>query len=195
MKTLKFAGLITSLAVLGGCTTTQFNANDPGIMERPPEMEVVDTPPVRTDGIPNWYIDLPKDTEETIYGSGTGISSDLQFSLDKALHQAKIILADKLSNTVSAEFKTYMADNSTAGNVVVEETQRVSKSGFKDIDISGYEVVEKEVSRDLDRFRAYILLSLARKLEEEIEQHKTTPVDPVSVKAMQDDARASMDNL
>ena len=205
MNNLKFAGLITSLAVLGGCQLTQEVAqDDPGIMVIPDAVEVVDTPPVPEvknnlpDGIPDWYINLPRDTEEKIYGSGAGLSSDLQFSMDKAMHQAKIVLGDKISTKVSAEIKTYMADNSSVGNgITVEETQRVSKSGFKDIDVSSYEIINKSVYQERNKFRAFILLSLdiLNKEERKAADHTTTPVDMNVIQKAQDEARESMNSL
>ncbi len=205
MNNLKFAGLITSLAVLGGCQLTQEVAqDDPGIMVVPDVVEVVDTPPVPEvknnlpDNIPDWNINLPRDTEEKIYGSGAGLSSDLQFSMDKAMHQAKIVLGDKISTKVSAEIKTYMADNSSVGNgITVEETQRVSKSGFKDIDVSSYEIINKSVYQERNKFRAFILLSLdiLNKEERKAADHTTTPVDMNVIQKAQDEARESMNSL
>lgn len=205
MNNLKFAGLVASLAVLGGCQLTQEVAqDDPGIMVIPDVVEVVDTPPkpeVKNnlpDNIPDWYINLPRDTEEKIYGSGAGLSSDLQFSMDKAMHQAKIVLGDKISTKVSAEIKTYMADNSSVGNgITVEETQRVSKSGFKDIDVSSYEIINKSVYQERNKFRAFILLSLdiLNKEERKAADHTTTPVDMNVIQKAQDEARESMNSL
>ena len=202
MNNLKFAGLVASLAVLGGCQLTQEVAHDdPGIMVVPDAIEVTDKPPVETnlpDNIPDWYINLPRDTEEKIYGSGAGLSSDLQFSMDKAMHQAKIVLGDKISTKVSAEIKTYMADNSSVGNgITVEETQRVSKSGFKDIDVSSYEIINKSVYQERNKFRAFILLSLdiLNKEERKAADHTTTPVDMNVIQKAQDEARESMNSL
>ena len=205
MNNLKFAGLITSLAVLGGCQLTQEVAqDDPGIMVVPDVVEVVDTPPVPEvknnlpDNIPDWYINLPRDTEEKIYGSGAGLSSDLQFSMDKAMHQAKIVLGDKISTKVSAEIKTYMADNSSVGNgITVEETQRVSKSGFKDIDVSSYEIINKTVYQERNKFRSFILLSLdiLNKEERKAADHVTSPVTVDVIQKAQDEARESMNSL
>tara|TARA_B100000424_G_scaffold215830_1_gene173802 strand:+ start:678 stop:1295 length:618 start_codon:yes stop_codon:yes gene_type:complete len=205
MNNLKLAGLVASLAVLGGCQLTQEVAqDDPGIMVIPDAVEVVDTPPTPEvksnlpDNIPDWYINLPRDTEEKIYGSGAGLSSDLQFSMDKAMHQAKIVLGDKISTKVSAEIKTYMADNSSVGNgITVEETQRVSKSGFKDIDVSAYEIINKTVYQERNKFRSFILLSLdiLNKEERKAANHVTKPVDVTVIQKAQDEARESMNSL
>ena len=55
----------------------------------------------KAESIPKWYVNTPEDEDGLIFGSGTGLSSDLQFSMDKAMHQAKVVLGDKISNTVS----------------------------------------------------------------------------------------------
>jgi len=196
MNNLKFAGLITSLAVLAGCSSIQQNEKaDVEIIDL--NQEVVDTPPVvaRQDNIPDWYLNLPEDTEQAIFGSGTGLSSDLQFSIDKALHQAKIVLGDKLSNTVSSQIKTYMTDNTSMGTLVVEETQRVSKSGFKNIDISKYKVINKDVVREADRYRAFILLTIDPAGREIDTKDVVQPVDIQVIESAQQSARQSMDNL
>lgn len=201
MNKLKFAGLITSLAVLGGCSNfnQQPDPNDEGIMVVPDKIELSDAPPTvqLPDDIPEWYINLPRDSEEKIYGSGAGLSSDLQFSIDKAMHQAKIVLGDKISSNVSAEIKTYMADNSSIGQgVTVEETQRVSKSGFRNIDVSSYEIINKYVYRERNKFRSFILLSLdITNKDDRVNTDITTPVDIDAINRAQDKARETLNNL
>ena len=195
MNNLKFAGLVVSLAVLGGCSSTQINENDPGIMKQ--EVALPDDPGALTGiNLPKWFIDTPKDNTNKIYGVGSGLSSDLQFSLDKALHQAKVVVGDKLSNSVSSEIKSYTADNSSIGNATtVEETQRVSKSGFKDVDVSEYEIENRAVYREDNKFRSYIMISINPSSREK--DHQTTPIviNQVEVDKARDNARESLDNL
>lgn len=198
MNKIMMAGLVSSLAVMGGCSSINTQESDVPLMVEPDMKEVVDRPPL-PDNIPTWYIDLPKDNDEIIHGSGSGVSSDLQFALDKAMHQAKIVLADKMSNTVSAELQTYVADDSSIGNgMTVEETQRISKSGFKNVDVSGYEVINKAIYKEADKFRTYVLLLLKRKLEEELaqsEKHIVTPVDMEKIEATRTNARQALSDL
>ena len=197
MNPLKFAGLAISLAFLGGCSSIQQNENAGVEIMEVNQEEVVDTPPVvvREDNIPDWYLNLPEDTDQAIFGSGTGLSSDLQFSIDKALHQAKIVLGDKLSNTVSSEIKTYMTDNTAMGTLVVEETQRVSKSGFKNVDISKYKVLNKDVVKEMDRYRSFILLTINPADRKVATEDSIQPVDIQIIESAQQSARQSMENL
>ena len=157
-KTLVAITAISMLG-LGGCSSGPFGKGSS--TSKLTSLNAIDKDGQREDMIPNWYINVPSDGEEKIYGSGSGLSSDLQFSIDKAVHQAKVVLGDKISNEVSAELKTYMSDNSQIGNgVTVEETQKVSKSGFKNVDISKYDITNKEVYKEDDKFRTYILLEI-----------------------------------
>lgn len=197
MSNLKIAGVVLSLAVLAGCSS------NPTMDQEPPEIVNATAEP-KTDmsnlpeNVPDWYINLPRDTEGRIYASGAGLSSDLQFSMDKAMHQAKIFLGDKINSTVSAEIKTYMTDNSTIGNgVTIEETQRISKSGFKNIDVSEYQIINKSIYRERNKFRSYVLLVLdvTNKDDRKQPDNITTPVDIESIRNAQDNARESMDNL
>lgn len=153
------AVLAISMLGLGACSSSPFSGK--GEKTSLSNIGTIDKDGQRSDLIPNWYINVPKDGEEKIYGSGSGLSSDLQFSIDKAIHQAKVVLGDKISNEVSAELKTYMSDNSQIGSgITVEETQKISKSGFKNVDISQYDITNKEVYKEDDKFRTYILLEI-----------------------------------
>ena len=207
---LKLAGLVTSLAFLAGCSSNPLNKEELAkeiavpLMEQPEDIVVLDKPPKPEvvqeipDDIPDWFINLPRDTDNVIYGSGAGISADLQFSMDKAMHQAKIVLGDKIKTNVSTEIKTFTADNSSiGGGSTVRETQRVSKSGYKNIDVSLYEVLNKSIYRERNKFRSFILLSLdISDRDDRIQNdHVTTTVDIQAIQRVQEEARSSMNDL
>ena len=54
--------------------------------------------------VPKWFFDYPKDSEEAVYAVATGQSDDMQFAIDKAMHDAKVSIADKLQNYVNGDF-------------------------------------------------------------------------------------------
>ena len=155
--------LVGAMALLGGCSSMSFNDKDPEIMERP--LEVIDKPPeavtIGKAEVPSWFLDMPEDTESRIYSVGTGISDDLQFSIDKAVHDAKINLADKMASKSSAEIKAFISDNGKGGQgQTTRKIQKVSKSGFKNIDVSRYTIEERSVVQDRRYFRTYVQLSI-----------------------------------
>jgi len=162
MKKLLLA--LGAVGLVTGCSSTPTD-DHVGIMERPPE--IIDKPPEQTvdigrnKSVPVWFLELPEDTEERIYAVGTGLSDDMQFSFDKALHEAKVNLADKISAKSSAELKSFISDNgrgSTSGTT--RKHIKVSKSGFKNIDVSKYKVEQRAVSEDRRYFRTYVQLSI-----------------------------------
>ena len=155
-----------AVGLLAGCSSSPVNENDVGVMERPPE--VIDRPPEQSfvdigtnKSVPNWFLVLPVDSEDRIYAVGTGLSDDMQFAFDKALHEAKVNLADKLSAKSSAELKSYISDNgrgSTSGTT--RKHVKVSKSGFKNIDVSKYRIEQRAVLEDRRYFRTYVQVSI-----------------------------------
>lgn len=143
--------LVAALVGLAGCSANPFK----------PDTAVIKA----SDGsntVPTWYLETPQDTETEIFAVASGLSDDMQFSLDKALHEAKINLGDKLGTTVSAQTKKYIRDNAAGGlGNTVQETEKVSRSGYKDVNVSNYIVTEKLILQEGSRFRTYVMLKLA----------------------------------
>jgi hypothetical protein len=139
------------------------------------------------DEFPSWYLEVHEDNDGVVYGVGTGLSDDMQFALDKAMHEAKIVIADKLSAKSSYELKRFISDNGSNGNTTtIQKSQKISKSSFKDIDVSQYKVVKKEIMKEDNAYRSYVLLKLSA----------TNRVTPVIITAEDDAAaQAAMDSL
>ena len=94
--------VISILAMmLGACSSGPFNKNiNKGID--------VDTVKLRGGSeVPEWFFDYPKD-DEWVYGVATGHSEDMQFAIDKGIHDAKVMVADKLQNYINGDFKRYI---------------------------------------------------------------------------------------
>ena len=106
-------------------------------------------------GVPTWYVEPQQDTDVSVYGTGTGSAIDLQFAIDKAMHQAKVNLGDKLSTIVSAEMKGYTNDTSS-------EMTKISKTGFRNVDVSKYRVAKQKVAKEGEMYRVYVMLKLNR---------------------------------
>ena len=147
----------------------------------------------KAESIPKWYVNSPEDEDGLIFGSGTGLSSDLQFSMDKAMHQAKVVLGDKISNTVSMEMNSFTADDSSTGlaGVAIEETQKVSESGYSKVDVSEYDVVDKAVTMEGMSFRTYVLL----KVDPKGRKNQNPVVDQAAVSKVKDKARVTLEKL
>ena len=87
-----------SMIALSGCQTTQDSAM-PGTTE---QVNVTyeykrDRVQEQIDNIPDWFKKQPDD-ETNIFSSGTAVTPDLQFSIDAAVLNAKVILADRINS-------------------------------------------------------------------------------------------------
>lgn len=120
-------------------------------------------PPIKVGGmdVPSWFLSVPEDTQDNIYAVGTGHSDDMQFSIDKAMHEAKVGLADKIAARSSAEVKTYVTDNGKGGqSLSTRRSTKLAKSGFKNIDVSDYVVQHRMVIMDGMFYRTFIQMSI-----------------------------------
>ena len=120
-------------------------------------------PPIKVGGmdVPSWFLSVPEDTQDNIYAVGTGHSDDMQFSIDKAMHEAKVGLADKIAARSSAEVKTYVTDNGKGGqSLSTRKSTKLAKSGFTNIDVSDYVVQHRMVIMDGMFYRTFIQMSI-----------------------------------
>lgn len=151
MKTYIVMGVAVATLLMAGCSSNPFKSDVTQIKDSK----------LGTDTVPTWFIEPQKDTELTMFAAATGLADDLQFSVDKATHVAKVILADKLAASASASIKRYIGDNGTGGlSSTVQKTEKASKSGFKDINVSSYKIIKRSVSKEGKMYRTYVLLEL-----------------------------------
>jgi uncharacterized protein YcfL len=148
MKQVLIAVGIATL--LAGCSSNPFS-----------EKTTVNIEKGEVNVVPKWFVTPPDDSEDRLYAVGTALSNDMQFSMDKALHSAKITLGDKMVSKASAETRAFVEDNSKKGlSLTTRQTTKVSKSGFKKVDVSKYVIEKKEVTLEDKNFRTYLLMSL-----------------------------------
>ncbi len=108
---------------------------------------------------PKWYQKHPLDEDGKIYAVATGLSEDMQLSVDKAMHDAKVELADKMYHKINADFKRFITDsgNVTSGNTV-QETTKISQNVIEQVMVSGYRVINKQILNVNGQFRTFVLL-------------------------------------
>lgn len=107
---------------------------------------------------PEWYVSVPKE-DSAIYASATEVSTDLQFSVDKALMAAKRDIAFKLSNDFNQKFKEYASEaNYTEGDKLSKETERLTVINSTQVNLVGVQRVRTEIIREGNRYRAFVLV-------------------------------------
>lgn len=110
--------------------------------------------------VPKWFFDYPKDTDENVYAVATGQSDDMQFAIDKAMHDAKVTVADKLQNYINGDFKRIITDSGSVinGNTS-QKTTKITQSIIDELPMGGYVVENKIVLNESNGYRAFVLIT------------------------------------
>lgn len=108
---------------------------------------------------PKWFQKYPLDNDDTIYAVATGVAEDMQLSVDKALHDAKLELADKMYHKINADFKRFITDsgNVNSGNTV-QETTKISQNVIERVMVNKYQIINKQILNVGGQFRTFVLL-------------------------------------
>ena len=149
-----------SLIALSACQTTQDSAV-PGTSEA---VNVTyeykrDRVKEQLDNIPDWFKKQP-DESENIFSAGTAVTPDMQFSIDAAVLNAKVILADRINSRLRSQTKQFKAKvgSGDLDASVMSELERAVKNIIADTDVSGYHLKEVEVFPHGTQYRAFVLL-------------------------------------
>lgn len=111
------------------------------------------------DDAPDWYLSPPPDEEAAIYASGTAVSSDLQFAIDRAVLGAKRTLADRVNSKVSAKMKEFLAESGVAEDPqTLADSQSTTINLITEVNLSGYGVKDRKVLAQGGGYRAYALV-------------------------------------
>ena len=113
--------------------------------------------------VPDWFFDYPKD-KNWVYGVATGQSEDMQFAIDKGIHSAKVMIADKLQNYINGDMKSYIEDfGSVVNGATVQNTQKLSQAVIDELDMGSYIIVNKVVVNEGPHYRSFILMKFDRR--------------------------------
>jgi|TARA_R110000803_G_scaffold19212_3_gene50558 hypothetical protein len=156
-NSIKLVG-IASLLALGACQSNQ----------TPPDLSRAqlvsyeykrDNVVSQVSTIPSWFVEIPND-DASIYSAGTSTTPDMQFSIDAAVLNAKVILADRINSRLRAQIKQFRAKVGS-GDFDVSMTSEL-ESAVKNItantDVSGYHIAKMSVVPAGVQYRAFVLL-------------------------------------
>jgi hypothetical protein len=113
----------------------------------------------QVDNIPGWFKSQPEDTTK-IYSAGTAVTPDLQFAVDIAVLNAKVILADRINSRLRAQAKQFKAKvgSGDLDASIISEFERAVKNIIADTDVSGYHLAKTAIYPHGTQYRAFVLL-------------------------------------
>ena len=160
MKRLLIAGAVA--AMITGCSSTAVRKDEPIASPTPPVTKdqtmaaagKVEAP--MTIDVPNWYIKAPASTDEYMFITGTGVSTDLSMSRAKAMLDAQYQLADKLNGAIDAVMRQNKKDS--GGTVTNDYTSKVIKKTIIETLITGHHLEDSRVQAENRGYRTFVLV-------------------------------------
>ena len=101
----------------------------------------------------------------SIFTVGSATAPDLQFAVDIATLNAKVVLADRINGKLKAMTKSWMTKlgQTDVDATVMTEIEKVAKNVIANVDVSGYNPVELKVFPAGTQYRAFVLLEYSDK--------------------------------
>ena len=110
------------------------------------------------DDLPKWYKDVPK-SDYAILSAGVATSPHLQLAVDKAILNAKRMLADRVEGLLSSQVKQYVSETGREiAPMALMDSEHVTKNVLRDVNVSGYRVEDMDIKSHGTYFRVYVLL-------------------------------------
>lgn len=104
--------------------------------------------------VPDWFIQPPESTEQSLFTAGQATSTDLSMAVQKAMLDADAKLAFQMKSRVEAMAKSYKADSATSGaensEMLVRKLTRTS--------ITGHHKVDSQITQEGRMFRVFVLM-------------------------------------
>jgi|TARA_B100001250_G_C19817148_1_gene799219 sulfate adenylyltransferase subunit 1 (EFTu-like GTPase family) len=161
MKNQLLVGVsILGLSVLGACSH-----NEPKPLVETPEVKYkTEKVKAAVSIVPDWYEKMPE-KDGSIFTVGSATAPDLQFAVDIATLNAKVVLADRINGKLKAMTKSWMTKlgQTDVDATVMTEIEKVAKNVIANVDVSGYNPVELKVFPAGTQYRAFVLLEYSDK--------------------------------
>ena len=152
---MKRVFLVMSVLALVGCAsnpqTTLKQTQDPVKSENKYERATTQVASLK---VPDWFIQPPQSTEQSLFTAGQATSTDLSMAVHKATLDADAKLAFQMKSRVEAMVKSYKADSATSGaessEMLVRKLTRTS--------ITGHHKVDSQITQEGRMFRVFVLM-------------------------------------
>ena len=160
MNTKLMASVSVLALVLAGCAS-----NEPKPLTETPEVKYKTAKvEAATSIIPDWYKKMPT-KKGSIFTVGAAVAPDLQFAVDIATMNAKVVLADRIDGKLKAMTKSWMAKlgQTDVDASVMTEIEKVAKNVIANVDVAGYNPTKINVFPTGSQYRAFVLLEYSDK--------------------------------
>ena len=158
MRLLTYTGIITLLVTLNAC------APRPGTPEAALKIkkEAIKVQEKKVDktvsSIPKWCLNPPL-SDLALSACGTGESSNMNMARNRAILDAKRLLADSIDSEISSRMEDFLKSTGTGSNESVKQASEiVTKNTTIEAKLTGYKQVKTEAISMDGKFQFYVLL-------------------------------------
>ena len=114
------------------------------------------------DAAPSWYLEPVSQDEDGYYAVGTAVSPRMDRAIDKARLGAEYRLAKHFEQSISGLEQSFVEEQEgLSDSYMSQDTIAVSKI-LKNIDVSGYSVLDTETFYENGKYRHYVHIFLTR---------------------------------
>jgi hypothetical protein len=152
--------LACSMGVISfGCSTVGLGKKEDTKKE---ETKLVEIPKSKTpNDIPDWFLEKQEDNDRDLTATATGVSKDMQFSIDKATLDAKVQLAAKLGTKIDSLTRETSLESGYGVKDVNREIDRVSKVRVNQ-QLNFFRREHVAVVREGEAYRAFVMLKISK---------------------------------
>ena len=152
MKFIIFAGAVCLL--LTACTPPPVETARAAWVRQ--KTEVVSK---AVEDIPEWFSTPREDGAEAVYSVGTAIGPNLQLSYDRAILNAKRVLADRVDGLMSSRVRSFIAESGqNEDKIFTAEAERVVINFMAEVNVAGYALERTDIQASYGRYRVYVML-------------------------------------
>jgi hypothetical protein len=156
--------VIVLAMTLAGCSTTSLKTAEQSVVPSPTPAVTKDltieaegrVPKSMTIDIPSWYIKAPASTDEYVFVTGTGVSSNLSMSRSKAMMDAQAQLASKINGVIDGA--TRQSQKDSAGDVTEDYTSQLIRKRIVETSIAGHHLEDSRVVAENKSYRTFVLV-------------------------------------
>lgn len=142
-----------------GCSTVGLGKKADSAKE---DVKLVEIPKTKTPSdIPDWFLEKEEDNSRDLMATATGVSKDMQFSIDKATLDAKVQLAAKLGTKIDSLTRETSLESGYGVKDVNREIDRVSKVRVNQ-QMNFFRREHVAVVREGDAYRAFVMLKISK---------------------------------
>jgi hypothetical protein len=147
--------LLVAVASLVGCASNPQTAikqtYEPVKAENKYERNQPAAPVVK---VPDWFIQPPQNTQQSIFTAGQATSTDLSMAVHKATLDADAKLAFQMRSHVEAMVKSFKADSASSG---AESSEMLARKLTRTT-ITGHHKVDSQITQEGRQFRVFVLM-------------------------------------